>query len=274
MSTEKVTIQQRRANRDIYYQEQHVTTEKYVAPYINQYHHITPQSRILEIGCGEGGNLKYFIDQGCEVVGIDIAEGKIANAEKLCSKFCDDTSNLTLICEDIYDTDGEKLGRFDVIMMRDVIEHIPDQERFLSYLKTFVKKDGIIFFGFPPWQMPFGGHQQGCQSVLSKVPYFHLLPNPLYKGVLKMFGEPDRRINSLMQTKSTGISIERFKKYSIDAGWKIIDESPYLINPNYEAKFHLSPRKQNSIINNLPYIRKFLTTGAYYIIGREYHNHK
>jgi len=267
MNPTKTSTDQRRGNREVYFKEQDFTTEKYVAPYINTYHKITPQSRILEIGCGEGGNLKYFIDQGCDVVGVDITAHRIEQAKEYCDKYCDDTSRLKLLCQDIYDTNPDELGRFDVIMMRDVIEHIPDQKKFLTFLRSFSKPDGIVFFGFPPWQMPFGGHQQGCKSVLSKTPYFHLLPMPLYKGVLKLFGESDKRIESLAQTKSTGISIERFKKYSKAGGWKIINESPYLINPNYEAKFRLTPRKQTGVVNALPYLRNFLTTCAYFIIG-------
>ena len=179
-------MQERHKNRKIYFEEQGITTTQYVIPYLEEVMTIDSNTRVLEIGCGEGGNLLPFVERGCEVVGIDLNCPQIERAKQYIIEE-KPGAKASLICEDIYDTDGEKLGRFDVIMMRDVIEHIPDQERFLSYLKTFVKKDGIIFFGFPPWQMPFGGHQQGCQSVLSKVPYFHLLPNPLYNGVLKMF---------------------------------------------------------------------------------------
>ena len=38
---------------------------------------------VAEIGCGEGGNLKPFLDLGCHIVGIDIAENKIENLNEL-----------------------------------------------------------------------------------------------------------------------------------------------------------------------------------------------
>ena len=50
--------------------------------------------------------------------------------------------------------------QFDLILLKDVIEHIPDQERVIPYLKEFLKPGGRVFFGFPPWYMPHGGHQQ------------------------------------------------------------------------------------------------------------------
>src|SRR5690606_22371864 len=95
--------------------------------------------------------------------------------------------NLELICEDIYKANLN--GRqFDLIIMRDVIEHIPNQELFMKYVKKFLKSDGKFFLAFPPWQNPFGGHQQVCRNnLLSKLPWFHLLPKNLYKLVLDRF---------------------------------------------------------------------------------------
>lgn len=83
---------------------------------------------------------------------------------------------------------------------------------------------------------------------------------------MKLFGESDYAINSLLEVKSTGISIERFKRAVKNSGWQILDETLYLINPNYEIKFHLKPRKQFPILRSIPFFRNFYTTCAYYII--------
>lgn len=261
-----VSTRERRASREIYYHEQHLTTEKYVIPYIGKFKKVSPSLRILEIGCGEGGNLKYFIDRGCQIVGIDLDENQLNRAIKFSKEYCKPNENVLFINQNIYDTDVSKMGTFDIIMMRDVIEHIPNQVKFLAFLHNFVKPNGIIFFGFPPWYMPFGGHQQGCKSILRKVPYFHILPSFLYKVILKIFGETNETISSLLQTKSTGISIEHFKRATKNNGWEILDESLYLINPNYEVKFNLKPRKQYKILSSIPFLRNFVTTCAYYII--------
>jgi len=138
----------------------------------------------------------------------------------------------------------------------------------LARLKDFLTPDGIIFFGFPPWQMPFGGHQQLCQKKLGKVPYFHLLPMPLYKSVLRLFKEPDYVINDLLEIKQTGISIERFEKIVKETGYKVAGKIHYLFNPIYEWKFNLKPKKQNSIVSKIPVIRNYLTTCVYYIIKK------
>lgn len=260
-------MQERHKNRLQYFNEQAKTTEKHVIPYISKYVDVTEQTRVLEIGCGEGGNLQPFLDLGCEAIGVDLSPGKI----KLANEFYVEHPNrdkLLLLNQDIYKTTRESIGTFHLIFMRDVIEHIPDQQKFMVFLKQFLKPQGKVFFGFPPWQMPFGGHQQICDSkLLSRLPWFHLLPDPAYKGMLRLFKEDENCIKSLMEIKATGISIERFKKYLKDAGFTIYDETHFLINPNYETKFNLKPRKQIGLIRHIPYVRNFYTTCLYCLAG-------
>lgn len=82
---------------------------------------------------------------------------------------------LTLIAEDIYKVYPDTLPKFDLVVMRDTIEHIPNQKKFLEELKKFLKPNAKVFLAFPPWRMSFGGHQQVCESkFLRLLPYFHL----------------------------------------------------------------------------------------------------
>ena len=55
-------MQQRHKDRKQYFDEQVYTTEKYVIPFVNEFMPITKEMSILEIGCGEGGNMKPFLD--------------------------------------------------------------------------------------------------------------------------------------------------------------------------------------------------------------------
>ena len=126
-------MQKRHQNRRQYFQEQAYTTEKYVIPFINEHLKVTTGTNILEIGCGEGGNLLPFVEIGCNVVGVDLNEVQLERAQE----FFEDhpnSGNVKLIYKDIYEVKDE-LGKFDVIIMRDVIEHIHDQEKFMAYVK-------------------------------------------------------------------------------------------------------------------------------------------
>lgn len=248
-----------------YFQEQEYTTRKYVIPYIEKIKPVNKGVKILEIGCGEGGNLKPFLDLGCICTGVDISEWQINNADKYFNTH-PAYANLHLICDDIYNVKAEKA--FDLIIMRDVIEHIPNQEKFMHFIKDFLAPEGVIFFGFPPWQMPFGGHQQVLKSkFLSHLPYFHLLPNALYKALLKAFRVTDDQIDALFDFKATGISIERFERILRKENYTINRRTFYFINPNYEAKFNLEPRTQLSVITAVPWVRNFFTTAMYYVVS-------
>lgn len=261
-------MQKRHKNKIQYFEEQEKTTKKFVIPFISELIKINAETAVLEIGCAEAGNLKPFLDLGCKATGIDISCGRIALAKEF-YKNHKNGENLQLICEDIYKVDpsGKK---FDIIIMRDVIEHIPNQLKFMGFIKQFLNPDGKFFLAFPPWQNPFGGHQQICKSkILSKTPYFHLLPNLLYKFILKLFGENKPSIEELLFIKETGISIERFERILKQKNYNIDKRTYYFINPNYETKFGLKPRQQNKIIASIPWLRNFFTTAMYYVISHK-----
>lgn len=252
-------------DRVLYFQHQTLNTTRYVIPFIEAQKPLTPGMRVLEVGSGEGGVLKAFINHGCLGVGVELEAPKVAVAQAM---MADDIAagRAQFFVKNIYDTDvlTELGGPFDLIVLKDVIEHIYDQEKCLALLKTFLKPGGAIYFGFPPWQMPFGGHQQILHSkFLSKLPYFHLLPMPLYVGILTAFGEKPK---GLIEIKETGISIECFERIVRRTGYRIAHVRHYLINPIYEFKFKLKPREQNPLISKIPYLRNFLTTCVYYLI--------
>jgi SAM-dependent methyltransferase len=259
-------MQARQFDREQYFNEQSYTTEKYVIPYISSVMNITTDTNVAEIGCGEGGNLKPFLDRGCGVVGVDLSDWKISYAEKF---FENHTlrKNLRLINDNVYNIIPENNFKFNLIFLRDTLEHIHDQERLLKYLKFFLKPSGKIFLSFPPWRMPFGGHQQMCNSkFLSKLPYFHILPSPLFRSILRLFGEQQDLVDHLLETKETGISIQKFLKILSNVNFKIEKNIFYIINPNYEVKFKLKPLKLPFFLN-IPFLRDFFVTTIYCIIS-------
>jgi SAM-dependent methyltransferase len=259
-------MQPRHQNKIQYFKEQSITTEKYVIPYVAEFVSPGPDMTVMEIGCAEGGNLKPFLDAGCRVIGIDISVTRIQKARE----FLDDHPNinhLTLIDKDVYLVDFSQLPPIDLIFLRDTIEHIPDQLKIISFFGSILKPGGKVFMAYPPWCMPFGGHQQICQNrFLSKLPYFHLFPKPIFKWILKMFKEPKQVIDNLMEIKETGLSLQRLKKYFRKAGCRIEKETYYFLNPNYEVKFKIKPKKL-LFFKHIPYFRDFLTTAYYCVVS-------
>lgn len=258
-------------DKQTYIKYQHDNAVNYVIPFIELKLPLFKGMRVMEIGCAEGGVLQAFIEKGCIGTGVELQEGRYKIATEV---FKDEiaTGQVTLINKNIYDVDIEKEmpDRFDLIVLKDVIEHIHDQDKVLGKLRDFLKPNGHIFFGFPPWQMPFGGHQQVAKSkLLSKLPYYHLLPMKLYKVILKSFGEEEKVIDNLVEIKETGISIERFQKLLKKNQYSIQKREFYLVNPIYKYKFNLKARIQNPAIAAIPHLRNYLTTCMYYLVRKE-----
>ncbi len=258
-------------DKDTYIKWQYENAKNYVIPFIERQLPITKRMRVMEIGCAEGGVLKAFTDKGCFGFGVELQDSRLKIAEKVFEEELK-LGSVQLMSKNVYDMDLEKDidEKFDLIILKDVIEHIYDQDQFLAYIKDFLKPKGYIFFGFPPWQMPFGGHQQLVNSkLLSKLPYYHLLPMSLYKWLLKAGGESPEKIEGMVEIKETGISIERFEKLNKKNGYSIPLKQFYLVNPIYKYKFNLQPRNQNSLLGAIPYLRNYWTSCVYYLVRKE-----
>lgn len=256
-------MQVRHQNRAQYFKEQDVTTKKYVIPFVESVMPLLANAAILEVGCGEGGNLKPFLDRGLKCTGVDIACNKIENGELYYIEH-PKKGNLNLVCHDFYTWKTEE--KFDLIFLRDVLEHLPNRDKFFEKAKMLLKPGGKVFLGFPPWQNPFGGHQQICENKkLSKAIFIHLLPRSIYTWLLRKGGESEAKIKSLMEIVDTRISIGQFRRLAKNGGFKIDKEILYFINPNYETKFGLKPRKQ--ILAFVPVLRNFIVTTCYYLIS-------
>ena len=251
-------------NKAKYFDIQNWVTSAYIIPFISSEIDLSSAKKILEIGCAEAGVLKAFLNQGHRCTGIELSESRVETAKKFLDTEIKE-GRAEIINKNIYDVNVEKEMdfKFDIIILKDVIEHIPNQEKFIPLLKSFLTENGIVFFAYPPWWMPFGGHQQICSSkILGKLPWFHLLPQSIYLSILKLFKEPKGTISELLDIKSTGITIDRLYAILKKNNYTILKENYWLINPIYIKKFNFKPLSLNL---KIPYLRNFFIT-AHYIV--------
>ena len=254
-------------DKERYFQMQAANARAYIVPFVEKHLAIKPGMRVLEIGCAEAGVLKAFTEKGCVTVGVELDEPRLVLAKEFLKAELE-KGLISFVSKDIYkvDIETELNGRFNIIILKDVIEHIHNQEKLIAWMQNFLTPDGVIFFDFPPCQMPFGGHQQVMTSkLMSKLPYFHLLPMPVYKSVLKLFKQD---VAAFAEIKETGISIERFEKIVHNTGYKVVNKTHYFLNPIYTYKFGWKPLHQLGIISAIPHVRNYFTTCVYYLITR------
>lgn len=227
--------------------------------------------RVLEIGCAEAGVLKAFIDHGNTGAGVELSQYRY---ELACQNLSTEVQagkakfyNKNIY--DIIDPSVELGGLFDLIVLKDVIEHIPEQKKFIASLHRFLLPGGSIFFAYPPWWMPFGGHQQICtNSWLQKIPWIHLLPFKAYRFLLKKGGESELTIQELMDIKKTGILMEQLVGFVRKAGYTISAEKHWLVNPIYQFKFGWKKRLVPGFLTRMLFIRNFYTTAHYLLFHK------
>jgi len=255
-------MQKRHTDRYRYFREEAATTEKYFIPYLSEFMDVGDIS-VLEVGCGEGGNLLPFARRGCRVVGVDLSEQRVRQAESFFSREC---AAGTFVCDDVMHYRGD--GRlFDLIVCHDVVEHIPEKGKMLLALKRLLAPGGRLFVAFPAWQMPFGGHQQIARSwVVSHLPFVHLLPELAFSLMLRLFGEDASKINELISIRRTRCTVEMFEREAAYAGYTVCDRRLWLVNPHYEVKFGLRPIRLCRQLSALPYIRNFMASSCFYVV--------
>lgn len=124
---------------------------------------IPSTSKILEIGCGIGHFSNYCYNSKRSIVSSDISK---SNMKKAKEKF----PVLSFV-----QADAEKLplknNSFDVVVSRDLIEHLFDQDSHFKEVKRILKEDGVYIIKTP----------NKIYDLLVNIPYFMIVKKLKYK---------------------------------------------------------------------------------------------
>ena len=255
-------MQRRHKDRLQYFTESANTSREYYIDYLSEFTSIS-NKRVLEVGCGEGGNLLPFAEKGCEVTGIDLSAERISQADTFFESL---NVKANFYVMDFFQMQCvDETEKFDIILVHDVIEHIEQKDEFFNHIKQFVAPTGIIFWGFPAWQMPFGGHQQICRNkICSMLPFIHLFPKSVYRFILTSFGETTSCVDELIEIKKCRTSIEKFEMLMKKNNHIMLNRRLWFINPHYKQKFGLKPRRLYGL-SHIKHLRNFFATSCFYV---------
>ncbi|KIL99934.1 Methyltransferase type 12 [Paramagnetospirillum magnetotacticum MS-1] len=115
----------------------------------------SPSHSFLEIGCGTGAFLGYLRKKGVtRLLGID--------HDSALASVIPDTARHDFVCRDVWEVaSDESLGRFDRIVLLDVLEHFEasDALRLLQSLRGRLAEGGRVVIKVPnagsPWGLPY-----------------------------------------------------------------------------------------------------------------------
>lgn len=237
----------------------------YMLDYLERHGISFPQTRVIEIGAAEGGNLCAMAERNAlELVGTDIAEERLRSARTI-ARVLD--LDITYTSNDIIyqEQPPEWVGHFDLALLRDVIEHLDDAETALRNIGKLLRPGGTLYVTFPPWYSPFGGHQQLLVNGASRIPWVHLLPGPLFERAIASGRANDvvevRRLREIRMTTT------KFRRAARGAGYEIEDERLFLIRPVFRSKFGLPPIGAN-LLRPIPGLRDMLALEAGYVLRK------
>ena len=236
-----------------HYLEQQKHTRDYLLPFFKESIQEFAGKHILEVGCAEGGGMDVLSLEGFDVVGLELEADRVAIAQKK-------NPDLNIRVGDVSDPNLPQTlkKQFDLIIMRDVIEHVPDRENTFLNIRQLLTPGGYLYITFPPRFSPFAGHQQHGRTLMGKTPWLHLLPSFILRGASKLLNENPEVIESVLLNYRIGLSIRAFWK-----GMKKTDLIPnrqdyFLIRPAFQTRYGLKPRK----LWNIPVFREFFCMGC------------
>jgi 2-polyprenyl-3-methyl-5-hydroxy-6-metoxy-1,4-benzoquinol methylase len=101
--------------------------------------------RALEMAAGGGGLAACLAQRGCDVVVNDLREELVEEAIKEYKG----AENICVVGGDMFSLSAERIGKFDLVVACEVIEHVARPRDFLNHLKSFLTPEGRILLTTP-----------------------------------------------------------------------------------------------------------------------------
>lgn len=203
--------------------------------------YVTPDARVLIIGCGHGIEIEWFARRCASVIAVDVNQGAVERATELSTGRHNVTCSLA---------DGRTLpfgdDEFDLVFMHNVCEHIIHvKECFAEYFRV-IKSGKFLINSFAPlFYSPYGAHLQDAL----KMPWGHLIFGPratvnvrnrYYSGHGKAANWAEMGLNRITES--------RYRKMIEDAGFR---HELYVIKTS----------KNLPLVSHIPFLRNLFIFG-------------
>ncbi len=236
-----------------HYYEQQRFCEDYIIPFLEKHLSKFRSLKILEVGSGEGGVVSVLKKAGYNIEGFEISASRVKTAKEK-------DPQLPLFVGDLTDAkilDGREES-YDLIILRDVIEHISNKKSAFEHIYRMLKPNGYFYITFPPRFSPFAGHQQNGKTVLRLFPFLHLLPDFLIDFFCKIFDEDIRVIKAVKLNFKIGLTLNDFEKLIEDNKFNIVKMELFFSRPIFKLRYKIPTIK----FPNIVFLREFFATGC------------
>ncbi len=249
--------------QEYYWTYQNILAKKYLIPMLEAEGIFPDGKKVFEIGCGSGGVIEAFAERSAKAVGLDIQPFEY---ERL------GTKRVQYITANIFDENVrfKYADQYNLIIFRDVIEHIVKKQKILRTCNDLLAPGGYILMTFPPFYSPFGAHQQVfSKRFLSRLPYVQFLPRSMYLKFVRWIENGNeaayRVAEEISESKTTIGGLKRELHLST---FEIVREHDFLIRPSFEIRYGLKPLKA-TWLGRIPLLREVVIMGVYLILRRK-----
>jgi len=229
--------------------------------------------RVLDVGCGDGGASVALAENGAQVEGFDLEPRRVtAGAERAKARGLD----LKLGVADVTDpsTLADYDGPYDLILFRDVLEHIPDVDAALAQSKARLAPGGSIVLIYPPYWSPFGGHQQILHPPKklgvpwARLPFIHWLGLDLWRVLARGPEGDDPEWPEIETIRRAALTIGGLQRRAKAHGLRVAPSRHYLLRPTFRLRYG-TPVVEAGVLGAVPGLREVLVTGSWQALRRE-----
>lgn len=212
---------------------------------------------VLDVGCSIGSFTYSIKNEVKSVVGIDIEEEAILSAQAYVKH--KNYQNLNFYLDNAIHLDKMKAmyaQSFDLIIIKDVVEHITDLENFstmMNNLKKLLKPEGIIFIECPNYMFPYEPHL--------RIPIIPMSSKKLLFLTAKLFGKIKKKEDVNFVNHLNIVSTKNVEKILMLNGFRYS-------NAYEEWKLKKIFYTDYSLCNSYKYFQPFITFAKAFGLGK------
>jgi SAM-dependent methyltransferase len=219
-----------------------------------------------DFGAHHGGMLDALRESGVvsSAVGLEISEEIVAS-----SPFVGD-ERFRLEVADVTAREPDA-PTFDLVVMHDVLEHIPDAEGAVVAVAEALRPGGHLLVTFPPYYSSFGGHQHLARGRVRSVPFLHYLPRSVFFRLARpaaneyMTAEGAR--SDMLSVRQARLTLRKAERALSRAGLEVVDGDLFVVRPEHTLRYGIKTRRAGPL-GRVPLLREVAVNGAFYLARR------
>ncbi|MFC1935242.1 class I SAM-dependent methyltransferase [Chloroflexota bacterium] len=197
-------------------------------------------SKVLDLGCGEGGVAIAFALRGAEATALDISEGRIERMKVWASEHNVSVNGVIADALEI----GLPSGQFDIVICNDLMEHVSQPQELAYEIYRLLKEHGYVYLSVPNKLAIFSFFRDSHLNLFG-ITWMPRWLAKIYAVKIRrrtttytVFVIPTHRYLKRIFSKAR---IELMSVFTEDPAEKIVN--PYLMNPGPKRRALMAAKK-------------------------------